>query len=163
MSVSADDLRRVATLARVGVSESLIPEMLHDLNRILAHMDVLQQVDVNRGAGPSAAPPMRLRDDVNTPVALATERRAFAPAYRDGFFLVPRLESHGDVGASVASDDARLRHSLADSSRYRHRQPRSRCVPARSTRSRWSTRHLNAWTLWWRERLVSMPCSTPTP
>ncbi|MFY7947926.1 MAG: hypothetical protein ACOVRP_01815, partial [Gemmatimonas sp.] len=35
------------------------------------------------------------------PDPLTRPREAFAPSARDGFFLVPRLASHGALGASA--------------------------------------------------------------
>ena len=43
---------------------------------------------------------MRLRNDDSTPLPLARECLDFAPAFADGFFLVPRLDSHGAAGAA---------------------------------------------------------------
>ena len=47
MSVTPDDVRHVARLARVGLDEQRIPSLVSELNGILAHMDVLQQVNVD--------------------------------------------------------------------------------------------------------------------
>ena len=44
---------------------------------------------------------MPLRDDGEAQLPLAHGRETFAPASRDGFFLVPRLATHED-----ASEDA---------------------------------------------------------
>ncbi len=100
MSVSPDDVRHVAALARVGIDDAHLPSLVRELNGILAHMDVLQRVDISMVplTPPEAAAP--LRDDANAPMPLARAREAFAPAARDGFFLVPRLATHGDLGAS---------------------------------------------------------------
>lgn len=96
MAVSEDDVRHVAALARLGLDGERVPSLVGELNRILEHMDVLQQVDI-RGASldPDATHGMRFRDDVPNPIPLRREREAFAPAMRDGFFLVPRLATHG--------------------------------------------------------------------
>ncbi len=105
MSVTPDDVRHVARLARLGIDDTRIPALVDELNGILAHMDVLQQVDV---AGVPLTPPdqaMPLRDDALPPDALQRDSAAFAPRARDGFFLVPRLATHGQLGAS-AGDDA---------------------------------------------------------
>lgn len=105
MSVTPDDVRHVARLARLGIDDIRIPALVAELNGILAHMDVLQQVDV---AGVPLTPPnavMPLRDDALPPDALQRDRAAFAPRAREGFFLVPRLATHGQLGAS-AGDDA---------------------------------------------------------
>ena len=39
---------------------------------------------------------MPLRDDIVAPVSLTHSREAIAPLMRDGFFLVPRLHTHGE-------------------------------------------------------------------
>jgi len=91
MSVTPDDVLHVARLARVGLSEARIPSLVRELNGILAHMDVLQQVDIGGVTD-------RAVDEVGRP------REAFAPASRDGFFLVPRLSTHGALGASAPED-----------------------------------------------------------
>jgi aspartyl-tRNA(Asn)/glutamyl-tRNA(Gln) amidotransferase subunit C len=44
-----------------------------------------------------------LRDDEGPAIPLARPLDAFAPAVRDGFFLVPRLASHASVGAPGAA------------------------------------------------------------
>ena len=49
------------------------------------------------GVGAESAP---LRDDVGPSVGLAHPIAEFAPATRDGFFLVPRLATHDDAGES---------------------------------------------------------------
>ncbi|MBL0941038.1 MAG: Asp-tRNA(Asn)/Glu-tRNA(Gln) amidotransferase subunit GatC [Gemmatimonadaceae bacterium] len=104
MSVTPVDVRHVARLARLGLDDARIPSLVDELNGILAHMDVLQQVDISAAldtTGEQAAP---LRDDANPADALQRPRESFAPAMRDGFFLVPRLSTHGALGASVSED-----------------------------------------------------------
>jgi aspartyl-tRNA(Asn)/glutamyl-tRNA(Gln) amidotransferase subunit C len=93
MSVSASDVRHVAALARLALPEERVAPLADELNRILEHMTVLQQVPPLEVSG---APPTpgTLREDVPAPVPLAAPIAAFAPAERDGFFLVPRLATH---------------------------------------------------------------------
>jgi aspartyl-tRNA(Asn)/glutamyl-tRNA(Gln) amidotransferase subunit C len=91
VSVSRDDVRHIASLARLDA-------LVRELNGILAHMDVLQQVE-SAGAAQAAEAGragMTLRPDVEGPVPLARTREEFAPKTRDGFFLVPRLATHDD-------------------------------------------------------------------
>lgn len=105
MSVTPDDVRHVARLARVGLADERIPALVAELNGILVHMDDLQRVNIDgveQGTGMPASP---LRDDALPPDPLQRPRESFAPAVRDGFFLVPRLATHGALGAS-AGDDA---------------------------------------------------------
>jgi aspartyl-tRNA(Asn)/glutamyl-tRNA(Gln) amidotransferase subunit C len=91
MSVTPNDVRHVARLARVGLTEARIPSLVNELNGILAHMDVLQQVDIRGVAEAAAEVSAPLRDDA-------------LPASRDGFFLVPRLATHGALGASASEE-----------------------------------------------------------
>ncbi|MCU0615906.1 MAG: aspartyl/glutamyl-tRNA amidotransferase subunit C [Gemmatimonadaceae bacterium] len=110
MAVSEQDVRHVAALARLGLDEARLPSLVTELNGILAHMELLQQVPIAEGAlAPDAASGLRMREDVVQPVPFATPRESFAPLMRDGFFLVPRLATHGAAGQSAAgrsADDA---------------------------------------------------------
>ena len=103
MAVSQQDVRHVAALARVGLDAERVPALVAELNGILAHMDVLSQVDTRNvpavhGVGAGGTP---LREDGGPPIPLARAREEVAPAMRDGFFLVPRLASHAALGASA--------------------------------------------------------------
>lgn len=114
MAVSTDDVRNIALLARLNIAEARMPALVHELNGILGHMDVLQAVAIDAALLDDGAPAgMPLRDDHAPPVSLAHERAAFAPAFRDGFFLVPRLATHGDAhaGPAATSDSASDRSS----------------------------------------------------
>jgi aspartyl-tRNA(Asn)/glutamyl-tRNA(Gln) amidotransferase subunit C len=99
MPVTFDDVRHIAALAHLDVSEERLPTLVGELNAILAHMEVLQRVDVRDVPADLAAglTPMPLRGDDGQQYPLARPREAFAPAMRDGFFLVPRLATHEDV------------------------------------------------------------------
>lgn len=105
MSVSTADVRHVAALARLELDEAHLPSLVAELNGILMHIDELQQVvladadTIDRPAG------MMLRADDTMPVVLQRSREQFAPQTREGFFLVPRLATHGDAGASAGEDE----------------------------------------------------------
>jgi aspartyl-tRNA(Asn)/glutamyl-tRNA(Gln) amidotransferase subunit C len=100
MAVSRDDVRHIAGLARIGVSDERLDALVGELNGILGHMEVLQKVP-SAGVAEAAAlarPGMPLRADVPPGIPLGREREAFAPEMRGGFFLVPRLATHEDSG-----------------------------------------------------------------
>ena len=102
VSVTVDDVRHIAGLARLGLEPERIPSLVAELNRILEHMDVLRAVPSRpdqRVIGVSAGG-MPLREDVGPPIPLAHPRDEFAPAMRDGFFIVPRLSTHEDPAES---------------------------------------------------------------
>lgn len=99
MAVSKDDVRHIAGLARIGVPEERLDALVGELNGILGHMEVLQQVSTaNVGGALDAHAGMPLRADEGPSVALDHPRESFAPATRAGFFLVPRLATHEDSG-----------------------------------------------------------------
>jgi aspartyl-tRNA(Asn)/glutamyl-tRNA(Gln) amidotransferase subunit C len=99
MSVSRDDVRRIAALARIGVPEGRLDALVTELDGILAHMDVLAKVEAPGAA--RAVDPMPLAPDEPPSVPLDRPREDFAPRTREGFFLVPRLASHdGAAGSS---------------------------------------------------------------
>jgi aspartyl-tRNA(Asn)/glutamyl-tRNA(Gln) amidotransferase subunit C len=96
MAVTPEDVRHVATLARVGLSDARTTSLVAELNTILGHMDVLSRVDTSRlepvvGVGAEGLP---LQDDRGPSVPLTRKLDEFAPSVRDGFLLVPRLATH---------------------------------------------------------------------
>jgi aspartyl-tRNA(Asn)/glutamyl-tRNA(Gln) amidotransferase subunit C len=101
VAVTREDVRHIAELARVGVSDERLDELVRELNGILAHMEVLAQVDTS-GSGndtsPSGRPPLctLLRSDSSGPIPMLLPLESFAPSTRDGFITVPRLASHDD-------------------------------------------------------------------
>ena len=104
MSVTVDDVRHIAALARLGLPPERIPSLVAELNRILEHMDVLSAVPSRpdqRVVGVSAGG-MPLREDTGPQIPLARVRDEFAPTMRDGFFLVPRLATHEDSAEEPA-------------------------------------------------------------
>ncbi|MCE2902844.1 MAG: Asp-tRNA(Asn)/Glu-tRNA(Gln) amidotransferase subunit GatC [Gemmatimonas sp.] len=105
MSVSMEDVRQLAQLARVGLDEEHIPTLVQELNGILGHMDALQRVDITRVPPTPPGWEAPLRDDAAPADALVRPRAGFAPAMRDGFFLVPRLATHGEQGGVVGDDE----------------------------------------------------------
>lgn len=107
MAVSEEDVRHVAALARLGLADGRLQSLVGELNGILQHMDVLQQVNIDSASlDPDATHGLRMRDDVPAPIALHRAREEFAPSMRDGFFLVPRLATHGTAAASDDEGDA---------------------------------------------------------
>lgn len=107
MAVTIDDVRHVAALARLGMSDERAHALVAELNGILGHMAALQAVDTTGvaeviGVGATGAP---LRQDAGgRSDALAVAPQAFAPQMRDGLFVVPRLATHetaDDAGSTA--------------------------------------------------------------
>ena len=99
MAVTEGDVRHIALLARLGLPRD-VAGLVGELNGILAHIDVLTKVkttDVQPTAGVGAGG-TPLRSDDGPQIPLAADRDTFAPAMREGFFVVPRLATHETVG-----------------------------------------------------------------
>ena len=104
MAVTRDDVLHIAELARLGIDAARADELTEELSAILAHMDVLSQIDTasvppTAGVGEGGTP---LRPDVGVTPLMKGTLESFAPAMRDGFFIVPRLATHEDPGESGA-------------------------------------------------------------
>jgi aspartyl-tRNA(Asn)/glutamyl-tRNA(Gln) amidotransferase subunit C len=102
MAVTIDDVRHIASLARLGLDDARAATIVGELNTILQHMDVLSKIDTQgiepvAGIGASGTP---LAMDKGPSQPLARPISEFAPKSRDGFFLVPRLSTHEDAEAS---------------------------------------------------------------
>jgi aspartyl-tRNA(Asn)/glutamyl-tRNA(Gln) amidotransferase subunit C len=96
VAVTIDDVRHIATLARLGLTDARAAAIVAELNTILGHMDELAKVDTAGveeaiGVGAEGLP---VRKDKGPPFPLARSLDAFAPSVRDGFLLVPRLSTH---------------------------------------------------------------------
>ena len=97
MSITLEDVRHIAALARLGITEDRARSVAIELSSILEHMEVLSRVDMGDADGTAVAQPgMILRPDTGPPIPLLRPPADFAPASRDGFFLVPRLATHED-------------------------------------------------------------------
>jgi len=97
MELHPDDLKRIARLARIAVSEAEMAPLQSQLNGIFGLIDALQAVDT-QGITPLAHPldvvqhlPQRLRDDRVTEPDQRAANMANAPAVEGGLFLVPKV------------------------------------------------------------------------
>jgi aspartyl-tRNA(Asn)/glutamyl-tRNA(Gln) amidotransferase subunit C len=104
MAVTREDVLHIAELARLGVDSARADELTKELSAILAHMEVLSRIDTatvptTTGGATGGTP---LRPDVGVPPLMEGTLESFAPAMRDGFFIVPRLATHEDSGEAGA-------------------------------------------------------------
>jgi aspartyl-tRNA(Asn)/glutamyl-tRNA(Gln) amidotransferase subunit C len=93
MSVSRDEVRRIAHLAELHVDEAALPTLVEEMSRILDYVAQIGAVSATETVKPFIPGPVasRLRPDEVRPAPLAFGPAQMAPAFRDGFFLVPRL------------------------------------------------------------------------
>ena len=93
MSLTLDDVRRIAHLARIEISDAQAAATLTQLNDIFAMIEKRQAVDTT-GIAPRSHPHgghQRLRPDEVTVGDERSANLANAPAQADGLFLVPRV------------------------------------------------------------------------
>lgn len=96
MSLDADTIRRIASLARIRISEEEMGKLQGELNGILAWIEQLNEVDTDGVAPLSGALRMtlRMREDVVTDGNIRDRILANAPERigPDGaFFAVPKV------------------------------------------------------------------------
>ena len=92
MSVTKDDVRKVARLSRIAVTDAHAEELVGELNGILNWIDQLNEVDVN-GVEPMTSvveTTLPMREDVVTDGNIQDQVLANAPRSEDGFFVVPK-------------------------------------------------------------------------
>jgi aspartyl-tRNA(Asn)/glutamyl-tRNA(Gln) amidotransferase subunit C len=93
MSVDTNTVRKIASLARIAVSDGEVEAMTGELNNILGWVEQLSEVDTN-GVEPlhTVIPnQLRLRDDVITDGDIREKVLANAPQAEHGFFAVPKV------------------------------------------------------------------------
>ena len=93
MSLKSEDVRRIATLARLRIDDQEIDQYAADLSNILDLVDQMNQVDTS-GVEPLSNPhdaSQRLREDEVTEPNLRDEFQSIAPDVEDGLYRVPRV------------------------------------------------------------------------
>ncbi len=93
MSLTLDDVRRIARLARLDVSAAEAEKTRDQLNGILAFIEQLQSVDTT-GIEPMAHAVdvvQRLRPDAATEADRRDAFQVVAPETEAGLYLVPRV------------------------------------------------------------------------
>lgn len=93
MSLSSSDVKRIAHLARIEVSDQEAEATLQKLSGILGLIEQMQAVDTT-GIVPmshSQDVVQRLRPDVVTETDQRAAFQAIAPAVENGLYLVPKV------------------------------------------------------------------------
>ena len=93
MPVSTEQVRHIAKLARIAMSDDEIERLAPELNNILSWVEQLGEVNTD-GVEPLTAvidQKLRLRDDAVTEGNIRDEILANAPEAQHGFFAVPKV------------------------------------------------------------------------
>ncbi len=93
MPVDTEQVRHIAKLARIAMTDAEVAAMVPELNNILGWVEQLGEVDTD-GVEPLTAvidQKLRLRDDVVTDGDRRDAVLVNAPAAEHGFFAVPKV------------------------------------------------------------------------
>ena len=93
MSVNTEQVRHIAKLARIAMSDDEIEAMVPELNNILGWVEQLGEVDTDGVEPLTAVIPnaLRLREDKVTDGDCRDDILANAPDAEHGFFAVPKV------------------------------------------------------------------------
>lgn len=93
MSLDKEQVRHIALLARLDITDAEIPDTVDKLSKIVDFVDQLSQAPAN-GVVPMAHPlnaTQRLRPDAVTETDNRDRIQANAPSVDGGLYLVPRV------------------------------------------------------------------------
>ena len=98
MKIDRDEARRVAELAHLEFDEPGLDRMAGEMTKILTYIDQLREVDVE-GYEEHGAAANAMRADEPRPSTDREQVAANAPAWRDGFFVVPKVIGGSEGGS----------------------------------------------------------------
>jgi aspartyl-tRNA(Asn)/glutamyl-tRNA(Gln) amidotransferase subunit C len=93
VSVSREEVERIAGLAALALDPAELPELTAQMDRIVGFVARLAEAGSLEELGEAPDTPVDgpLREDVVLPADLARSPAELAPEFVDGFFVVPRL------------------------------------------------------------------------
>jgi aspartyl-tRNA(Asn)/glutamyl-tRNA(Gln) amidotransferase subunit C len=100
MSVTHEEVLKIARLAELDVDEAALPLLAEQMSRILDYVAQISAVPASEGMKPFVPGPdaLRFRADEVKPWPLAFGPDRLAPAFKDGFFVVPKLGQFEEEG-----------------------------------------------------------------
>jgi aspartyl-tRNA(Asn)/glutamyl-tRNA(Gln) amidotransferase subunit C len=90
MTVSPEDVRHVARLARLELTDEEVERFRRELSTILAYVEKLEELEAGTAAEPGA-PDQPLREDALAVWPDVRPLHEAAPDFADGFYRVPRV------------------------------------------------------------------------
>ncbi len=92
MSMTHDELKKLALLARVDLTDAEIDGFSRDLDSILGYVDQINSADVSGvGAAPLQYNVARSDENPNPSGQYSEKMLADAPETQDGFYKVPKI------------------------------------------------------------------------
>jgi aspartyl-tRNA(Asn)/glutamyl-tRNA(Gln) amidotransferase subunit C len=90
VSISSDDVRHIARLARLELTDEEVERFRRELSTILGYVEQLETLDAGSAAEPSL-PDQPLRPDAVEMWGDVRPLHETAPDFHDGYFRVPRV------------------------------------------------------------------------
>ena len=96
MKITEQDVRRVAELAQLALTDDEVVHMAHDMGAILTHIEKLNELDTSNVEPMAqvlydAADTATLREDIERPSLANADAVANAPVSGAGYYKVPRV------------------------------------------------------------------------
>lgn len=100
MAISEEQVRHVALLARLALTDDQVATLAGELSSILDHVTTLQNLDLADVQPTAHAVSVTnvMRPDVVMPMLSQEDALRNAPAKEDGAFLIPRFGGAGETG-----------------------------------------------------------------
>jgi aspartyl-tRNA(Asn)/glutamyl-tRNA(Gln) amidotransferase subunit C len=94
MPIDREEIFRIARLARLKLHQTELEALSHDLTRIVAYVDRLEEVNTEHieSRGPKWISLDKLRPDRAQPSLSPGDALRNAPRTADGFFRVPKVK-----------------------------------------------------------------------
>jgi len=91
--IAVDEVKRIAKLARIGLSDNEVAKMTSELGNILEFVEQLQKVDISHTEPTDQVTGLTdvWREDVVKPSPPREQLLANAPAQKDGYIVVKRV------------------------------------------------------------------------
>lgn len=98
--IQPDEVREIATLARLRLDEAEVERMVQELDGILGYIETIQQLDVGDATPMTHAVPFDCptRQDAVTATLTVDEALRNAPRREASFFQVPRMVPASGAG-----------------------------------------------------------------
>ena len=91
MKITREEARRIADLAHLEFDDAALERMAAEMTKILSYIDQLREVDVSQWSAGALAGVTPLREDEPHPGVAREDVQRNAPAWRDGFFVIPKV------------------------------------------------------------------------
>lgn len=91
MAIDRSTIRRIAQLSRLRLSDAETERLTRDCVAILEYFETIREIESDGASSASTERPAPLREDRPDGDTLQRPPSEMAPAWRDGYFVLPRL------------------------------------------------------------------------